>query len=135
MYPFQGMLQGRGTASHLGQMTLDGQDCVQITPMPASPLIPLELKFVNGALTMAAANGDKLYASYSGTFIYDNTDPTTGLLPKYKLSPGTGGFIIKGGTGRFVNATGFGVLNGTEIIAPDGATGTLDLSGVISYPK
>lgn len=57
-----GSTTGKGTASHLGAVTLAASDC---------PVTPdgLNFYFSDGRLTLTAANGDKLTATYSGTLL------------------------------------------------------------------
>lgn len=110
-----------GKASHLGRVAGVGTDCIRLTD-PGSNTTPPSYAFEQGELTLTAANGDKLTCWYSGTFI-----PTT-LYPVYAV---TGVFRVTGGTGRFANATGSGLLEGTENI--ETFQGQLELSGRISY--
>ena len=117
-YPFLvGTTTGTGTASNMGAVTLMATDC--ITPNPPS------FAFSNGKLTITAANGDELRASYSGTFL-----PLPNSIP-FTLYTISGTFTVTGGTGRFSNATGSGYLNGSENIVT--RQGQLDATGTISY--
>src|SRR5262245_45305119 len=76
---------GTGTATHLGHFSLHREATVK--PMGA------EMKIDDGQVTLTAANGDQLKASFTGVL-----DPATG---KAILS-----YEWKGGTGRFENASG-----------------------------
>ena len=94
---------GQGTASHMGAVTLVASDC------------PLTNDYVNyffsdGRLTLSAANGDKLSASYSGTLL-----PVPGANPPVHAINGT--FSVTGGSGRFAGARGGGSLQGIEDLA------------------
>lgn len=106
---------GTGTASHLGAVTFVAADCV--TPGSSA------FVFSNGRLTIYASNGDTLTASYDGT-LTPNPQPNS-------LSTLSGRFLITGGTGRFVNASGAGYLQGTENLAT--GQGQFNLTGTISY--
>lgn len=80
---------GNGNATHMGNISLVLNSCVDIGPTQATPPGP---PVVLGAfIVITAANGDELHLSGSGN----------------QGSP----FNINGGTGRFLNATG--VVNGT----------------------
>lgn len=97
-----GTTTGQGTASLLEAVTLLATDC------------PLTSDYVNfffsdGWLTLTAANGDKLTASYSGTLL-----PVPGANPPVHAINGT--FSVTGGTGRFAGARGGGSLQGSEDI-------------------
>ena len=116
-----GMIRGSGQASHLGRATLVSQDCIVFTS-PTSP----NFNFSSSTLVLQAANGDQLFATYSGTA----TPQAGGAL---LLS---GQFILNGGTGRFASATGTGTIDGLEDISGvpyQPAVGTVMLSGKISY--
>lgn len=110
-----GKTAGHGQASHLGNVTGTGSDC--ITPTSA-----YTFSFSNGVLTLIAANGDELRATYMGTLTPSATPPI------YKID---GTYNITGGTGRFTNASGTGSVGGLENIQT--GQGTLELKGVISY--
>jgi hypothetical protein len=80
---------GSGHATHLGTFTNSGR-ILFAPPDPNNPtIIP-----TSGDGVLTAADGDKLYIVVEDGV----TDVTTGI--------GTGKFRFKGGTGRFVNATG-----------------------------
>lgn len=102
----------------LGRVVGVGSDCIKFTDFGPPP----SYAFDNGELTLTAANGDQLKLTYRGTFI------PTAQLPVYAIS---GLFDISGGTGRFANATGSGLLEGTENTQT--FQGQLELSGRISY--
>jgi len=71
---------------------------------------------------MVAANGDKLTATYTGSFI-----PAGGTL----LQTRDVTYSITGGTGRFEGARGTGRLEGSEDMATH--QGALSVAGTISY--
>ena len=112
-----------GTASHLGRVSGRGTDCINM-----SGGSPPSFAFTNGELTLTAANGDQLTVTYSGTFTPTTNDPTNPQAAIYAIS---GTFQVTGGTGRFANATGQGVLSGFENIRT--FLGHLELTGTISY--
>lgn len=112
---------GSGNASHLGSVTLTSSDC----PAPLNAQLT-QWFFQLGKLTLQAANGDMLYADYSGGLALD---PDTGL---FKL---TGSYSITGGTGRFVGAGGEGALSGTAGLNPGNGTAQANYTatGTIRY--
>ncbi len=101
---------GTGTATHVGHFSLHREATVK--PMGT------ETKIEDGKVTLTAANGDQLNASFTGTL-----DPATG---KAVLS-----YEWKGGTGRFENASGAT----TWLAELNPAEGTYELvaNGVINY--
>lgn len=111
-----GLTSGSGQATHLGQVTGTAQDCI------APPAAGYTYTFSNGKLTLIAANGDELRATYAGTL-----NPTS-VPPIFAV---TGTYQITGGTGRFTNASGSGRLGGTENLQT--GQGQLLLDGTISY--
>lgn len=136
-----GLTIGSGNASHLGKISFVGNDCVNVSvPLNSYPVFSFSgIPGTSGtpALTITAANGDKLYATYYGSFVPDHTrkSASPALLP-YKVDAGAG-FSITGGTGRFQGAQGKGTLTGVEDLDPSGkvpaANGKLELNGTISY--
>jgi hypothetical protein len=112
-HPVPVALVGTGHATHMGRFTETQTHCVN----------PTTGEFSSGQFTTTGANGDAIFGTYSGHVV--PTTATTGAI--------YGVFVITGGTGRFVGATGGG-----------GATGTLDfvtgeandllLKGTISRP-
>lgn len=130
-----GMTIGHGNATYLGRMAFVGSDCVQIT----GTLYGLPTFYFSGpqgSLTITAANGDKLYGSYNGSFVPTGEPPKGGLVP-YKVEGGQ--FSIMKGTGRFADAYASGTLSGVEALSLDlsgngpPSTGTIYLNGKISY--
>ena len=109
-----------GTESHLGKVT------AHYTGV-ATPSGPNTLS-ISGSSVEVAANGDKLYATHSGSATLDAAFNAQGTLVN----------TITGGTGRFENASGVGT--GTFSMRTrsfDGVTLTsaisLSLAGTISY--
>ena len=114
---FAGLISGTGDALHMGKVTLTSFDCIEIVG-------PGVFLFSSNRVVLTAANGDQVFGEYSGAVDAQNG---VGVV--------SGQFKITSGTGRFVNATGGGILQGLEEI--DFATGTgrghIRLSGTISY--
>lgn len=130
-----GMTIGSGNASHLGRIAFVGNDCVSI--IGGTPEQPVFLfSGAEGSVTITAANGDKLYGKYWGTFM-PSGKPTTNGLVSYKLI--NGGFSISRGTGRFADAYASGDITGEEQLNLKNdpkfpkSHGTVYLSGKISY--
>jgi hypothetical protein len=101
-------ITGEGNATHLGKFSAVQRHCLN----------PQNFTFDNGWLEYTAANGDKLYGSYSG-FLSPTPDPIILEI--------TGAFELTGGTGRFANAAGEGnasgwidVTTGNFVLALDG---------------
>ena len=111
-----GMTSGTGQATHLGRVTGTAEDCI------VPPSAGYAYTFSGGRLTLVAANGDELRATYSGTL-----NPTA-VPPIYAI---TGTYQITGGTGRFTGASGSGRLGGIENLQT--GQGQLSLDGTISY--
>ena len=123
-----GSIQAIGTATHLGKVTVSSHDC--INPQGVfDPSAPNSFSFAStGAgstgLVFTAANGDSLFAAHSGTLTAQSSGP-------HRI---TGQFIITGGTGRFVGATGGGTMTGYEDISQIvSGHGEIDVAGVIVY--
>jgi hypothetical protein len=111
-----------GTAAHLGKVSMTQSHCTQIDI--TSPLNPAVI--MDGRVTVVAPNGDELWMTYTGSFIFT---PTTG--PDVGISNITYAMTIVGGTGRFAHASGS--ADGTAVdYFPDGPN-TADFSGVIWY--
>src|SRR5262249_9622322 len=91
---------GTGNATHLGRITSEGNLII----IGAASCINNEVGFlVQMQDVFTAANGDRL-----------TTAITMQLCP---IAPGiyhgVGSYVVTGGTGRFANATGSGVFDGT----------------------
>ncbi|HYD58829.1 MAG TPA: hypothetical protein VEC35_00640 [Noviherbaspirillum sp.] len=92
-----GTLIGSGTATHLGAVTISSRHCATPTGRGSVAISP-------GVITVTAANGDLLIADFMGTI-----SPFPGDL---QTNTFVGSFLITGGTGRFANAEGDGLLSG-----------------------
>jgi hypothetical protein len=110
-----GLIAGSGVVSHLGKVSVESTDCVNLAGAGFS--------FMSTQLVITAANGDQLKGSYGGMFNWDNKGGITG------------GFVITGGTGRFANAKGGGTVSGVEQADMQALTGQgqIRLDGTISY--
>ena len=112
-----GTTTGQGTASHMGSVTLLATDC----PLTQDGV---NFFFSDGRLTLTAANGDKLTASYSGSLL-----PVPGASPPVHAINGT--FSVTGGSGRFAGARGGGSLQGSEDIVT--LKGRYEVKGMLSF--
>jgi hypothetical protein len=101
-------IAGRGHGIRMGRVTADMSHCIIDDPAA--------VEFIDGRLTLTAASGDQVFATYSGVNV-----PAAGGL---NLLEGT--FTITGGTGRFAGATGGGTLTGTADPATGTGSGVLD---------
>ena len=108
-----GDISGTGTATHLGKVTLVSRDCI-------NPISQTAFSFSSNQLVLTVANGDQVFATYSGTL---TTEGTVGVI--------TGGYQIIGGTGSFSQATGAGTVQGVEDLST--GIGQVQLTGSISY--
>ncbi len=93
-----GTTTGQGTAVPFGAITARGSDCVR-------PIGARTFAFSRGKLTMTTADGDALYADYSGRLARS---------PTLRIDRIVGAFVITGGTGRFAGTAGSGTITGTE---------------------
>ncbi|MBK9385289.1 MAG: hypothetical protein IPN34_10790 [Planctomycetes bacterium] len=105
-------IDSQGIASHLGLTVGSSTHTVDMTGTPT-------VQF--GSTTYIAANGDRLFAHYSGTASAPNA---SGVI----TFSGTQTFT--GGTGRFHGATGSTSMQGTANLAT--STGEFAFSGTIS---
>ena len=119
-YQLVGSTTGTGTVPQLGRVTLVATDCILLNQL-GQPV-----RFDNGQLTLTAANGDELKATYTGGTLTP-IDNTAGL-PLFNLEAPV---IITGGTGRFAGASGSGYLRGAENLAT--GQGQFKLTASISY--
>ncbi|MGI8496141.1 MAG: hypothetical protein ACR2OG_00955 [Gemmatimonadaceae bacterium] len=104
--------------SHLGR-TLDVQShCIEFGP-GSDP------NFVATTLTFTAANGDKLYGTYTGTIvpIIPASGPPTEATVNVQIT-------FSGGTGRFTGATGELTGAGIQVFF---AAATINYDGWITY--
>jgi hypothetical protein len=83
-----GVLEGGGNATHVGKYTSISHDEVYYTS-PTTGII------VNGTHTSYTANGEEMYATFTGTFVVHDG-----------IGENTIDFIFNGGTGRFENLYG-----------------------------
>ncbi|MGI8580652.1 MAG: hypothetical protein ACR2KX_00520 [Chitinophagaceae bacterium] len=105
---------GTGIGSHIGKSTLLAYPTINFRTNPIS---------VSGTLVITAANGDEIFASFTGT-----RSATNATILAFTIHAT---YIITGGTGRFQNASGSfeGISTGTLGIH----TGTASYEGYISY--
>lgn len=104
--------QGWGPTTHLGKTHAVAEHCSYIDP-PGS--------YGEGHLTLTAANGDMLYATYAGYTLYVD-GPMVGFADDFEFYDGTG---------RFAGASG----GGTEVGWVDLVTGQfgVEMDGHITY--
>jgi hypothetical protein len=98
------VIESTGTATHLGDFTRT--EYVFFGPVGA----------ISGTVVFTAANGDQLWADFSGAF----TSPTTA----------EGTYTFTGGTGRFSDATGTASFEATTL---DGIHVAVSFEGSIGY--
>ena len=108
-----GNISGTGQATQLGKVTVVSSDCI-------NPLSQTLFSFASNQLVLTSANGDQLFAMYSGTL---TTEGGVGVI--------TGGYQIVGGTGRYSQATGAGSVQGMEDMST--GKGLVQLTGTLSY--
>jgi hypothetical protein len=110
---------GSGNLSHLGRVTLSETHDMVILASTGYTSARVE----NGKATLTAAKGDQLDLSFTGSSVTtaNGFDDTIN-------------YTITGGTGRFAEASGSGVIHSTDQtpISPTEIPFTLDLEGVIS---
>jgi hypothetical protein len=107
---------GQGQATPLGTATT----------ATTNQLVNLNTGDATATYTFAAANGDTfvLEEKFLSTF-----DPTSGRVTL------DGTYVVTGGTGRFVGATGSGTLSGSAVFTgPNNGIGSFTLLGTISSP-
>lgn len=116
--------EGTGILSHLGKSTLTNIGSFTLTGSTVT---------VTGTSTTTAANGDQLFATYTGTAQVSSPIPVVGETNEFTFV-----FTVTRGTGRFSDASGTATVDlqqeivsfvGTTIVSHD--TGTL--GGAISY--
>lgn len=115
-----GTLTGSGTATHLGAVTVSATHC-------ATPTGRGSVAISRGVITFTAANGAVLTADFMGTI-----SPFPGDL---QTNTFVGSFLITGGTGRFANAEGDGLLSGSlsGSLLTRVFTGAMTAEGRIGY--
>jgi hypothetical protein len=99
---------GTATGTELGNGSWNDTECAAFTADGIR---------ITGALTLTAANGDRLFVSYSALTAFP--DATGAIHP-------AGTFTVTGGTGRFAQATGGGVLAADANVAAPATTATID---------
>jgi hypothetical protein len=105
-----------GQATHLGRFTLVGVEEVNFCSTEGDVAVV-------GALTMTAANGDKLDMEYTAIGFADETGTVLTIQAD---------FVFAGGTGRFADATGSGVILVTAFLA-EGLPFVATMKGTIDY--
>jgi len=107
---------GTGRAAHLGKITWESDEVVHLGPAPGQGV-------VQGEITLTAADGDQVFATYQTVADFDFVNNMVTAL---------GRFEITGGTGRFRGATGEGVIAAEgSLLPPFALKGTLH--GEIAY--
>lgn len=98
--PAPGMLvslAGGGTATHVGRYTIVNSHCVDLSTGALT----------DGTFIKTAANGDRLFGTYSGSSAIVQPPAPIGIFSV------TGTLSFTGGTGRFAGATGTATMNGS----------------------
>lgn len=113
-----GAITGTGHATDMGPVTVSAFDCINFSS-PTSFTFQT-LKDTKVVLTSVA--GEQLFGTYKGT-------ATPQPFPIMVIS---GTVTFKGGTGRFIRATGTGTITGVENIGTQPATGVLVVSGKLA---
>ena len=108
--------QGTGQSRHLGAITWQSHEVVNQCSNP-------EGADVMGEFVLTAADGDQVFGTYQ---TLAHLDFGGGVVRA------RGAYQIAGGTGRFVNATGDGVISAVGSLAPPfGVLGAMN--GTIGY--
>ena len=115
---FASTILGTGVGTHLGRFTATMHDCFT----PAGPGV---FVFQSGVFTLTAADGSEVHGTYSGQL---TATPTTSHDAVFDLH---GTYTITGGTKRFQDATGSGVMEGKDNILTGEVTVTL--TGSINF--
>ena len=109
----QTIVQGTGLISHLGKCQVYIDQMLDFTAQPPT---------LQGTVIFTAANGDKLYATHSGT---SGASDVPDILPYF------GTFTFDGGTGRFAKAVGSATYTGSANMTY--LTGQFAFTGTIAY--
>ena len=117
-HPNASTILGTGVGTYLGRFTANMHDCFA----PAGPGL---FVFQNGVFTLTGTDGSELRGTYSGQLV---ATPTSSQDFVFELH---GTYAITGGTKRFQNATGSGVMAGTDNIHTTEVTVTL--TGTINF--
>lgn len=121
-----GSIRGSGQAPSIGSFTLSSEDC--INPIGTfNPVRPNSSSFAFGStgagLVLTTGSGDRIFASYSG----NGTPQSNGL----RLG---GQFVVTGGTGPYLTATGGGIVFGqvdlSQVVV---GQGEMTVLGVVRY--
>ena len=108
--------QGTGQARHLGAITWQSHEVVNLCSNP-------EGADVTGQFVLTAADGDQVFGTYE---TLANLDFAAGVVRAL------GAYQITGGTGRFVDAAGDGIISAVGSLAPPfGVLGAM--KGTIGY--
>jgi len=108
-----GQISGTGLVTLVGKVTLDSIDCI-------NPISETEFSFSSDQLVLTVANGDQIFATYSGIL---RKEGPVGII--------SGGYQIVGGTGLYSLARGAGTVQGVEDIST--GIGRVQLNGTITY--
>ncbi len=111
-----GTIMGGGTAARLGTLQeVTSNDCI-------NPLSTTTFLFVSDDVVLQLDSGEQIFAAYGGTL-----SSTNGAI--------RGSYFIYGGTGRFVNASGVGTIEGAENVnfQTGQGTGQIVLNGTLFY--
>jgi hypothetical protein len=106
---------GMGNATYLGLFTWADTEFADFCAIPGGVAVV-------GTFTMTAANGDKLYGSF--TSVGHFADPVTLVVH--------GTYQFTGGTGRFADATGSGDIDASAFLSP-GLPFEGTLTGTINF--
>ena len=106
-------IAGTGDATDVGKVTVASIDC--LNPDPINTMV---LWFSSHQVVLTTANGDQIFATYGGTL---TTQGAAGAI--------NGGWQITGGTGRFSQATGQGIVQGLENLSVSPAQGEVEFTG------
>ena len=109
----EGDISGTGQATKLGKVSVVSTDCI-------NPITETLFSFLSTDVVFTTANGDQVFAIYSGTF---SIQGQVGVI--------TGAYLIVGGTGRYALATGAGTVNGQEDMVT--GKGQVQLFGTLLY--
>ena len=113
-----GHISGSGQAAHMGAVSVVSVDCVN----PVDLLNPTVFGFSSNQFVLTAASGEQIFATYAGIFTIDGA-----------VAAINGGYEITGGSGRFLNAKGRGIVQGLENLSVFPAQGEVQLTGDITY--
>jgi hypothetical protein len=109
-----GNISGTGQASQLGKISIASTDCI-------NPISETVFSFFSSdQLVITTASGEQIFATYSGTLTVQGQ---FGII--------NGGYLIGGGTGRYAQAAGAGIVNGQEDMLT--GKGQVQLFGTIAY--